>query len=97
MERNDFSNISRRSPKEHFCEIISKSGHWLKRRCRLKKLLTDRRADDGQISITIVITCSGELKMAVVFPMDLFPFTLKLKGDQVERLRWITFSAGRAT
>ena len=36
MELNHFSNFGRRSPKEHFCEIILKSGHWPKRRCRLK-------------------------------------------------------------
>ena len=34
--------FSRGSPKEHFYEIILKSGHW-RRRCRLKKLLTDGR------------------------------------------------------
>ena len=43
-----FSNFGRGSPKEHICEIILKSGHWLMRRCSLKKLLMD----DRQISIT---------------------------------------------
>ena len=57
MERNDFSIVCRESPKEHFCEIILKSGHCSRRRCRLKKLLTDGRTDgrtdDGQIPIII--------------------------------------------
>ena len=30
------SNFGRGSPKEHFCEIILKSRHWPRRRCRLK-------------------------------------------------------------
>ena len=49
MDWNDFSNFGRGSPKEHFWEIILKLGHWSRRRCRLKKLMTD----EGQISITI--------------------------------------------
>ena len=32
----NFSNFSRESSKEHFCEIILKSAHWPGRRCRLK-------------------------------------------------------------
>ena len=36
VEQNDFSNFSRGSPKEHFYEIIWKSGYWSKRRCHLK-------------------------------------------------------------
>ena len=35
-EWNDFSNFGRRSPKEHFCEIILKSVHWSRRQCHLK-------------------------------------------------------------
>ena len=35
-ERNHFSNFSRGSSKEHFCEIILQSAHWPGRRCRLK-------------------------------------------------------------
>ena len=35
-ERNYFSNFSRGSSKEHFCEIILKSAHWPWRRCRFK-------------------------------------------------------------
>ena len=35
MEENDLSNFDRESTKEHFCEIILKSGHW-PRRCHLK-------------------------------------------------------------
>ena len=53
MEQNDFSNFGRVSHKEHFCEIILKSGDWA-RRCHLKKLLTDGGTTDGRpISITI--------------------------------------------
>ena len=33
------SNFDRWSPKEHFCEIILKSGHWSRRRCHLKVFL----------------------------------------------------------
>ena len=36
MEKKDFSNFSRGSPKEHFCEIILKSFLWSRRRCHLK-------------------------------------------------------------
>ena len=36
MERDHFSNFSRGSSKEHFCEIILKSAHWPWRRCRFK-------------------------------------------------------------
>ena len=31
-----FSNFGSGSPKEHFCEIILKSGSWPKRRCHFK-------------------------------------------------------------
>ena len=34
-----FRNFGRGSPKEHFCEIIFKLGHWLRRRCHLKVFL----------------------------------------------------------
>ena len=36
LEQNNFSNFGRGSPKEHFCEIILKSGYWPMRRCHLK-------------------------------------------------------------
>ena len=39
MERNDFSNFGRGSPKEHFCEISLKSVHLSRRRCHLKVFL----------------------------------------------------------
>ena len=38
-ERNYFNNFGRGSPKKHFCEFILKSGHWPRRRCRLKVFL----------------------------------------------------------
>ena len=47
-EQNHFSNFGRGSSKKHFCELILKPGHWPRRRCCLKKLLTDGRTD-GQI------------------------------------------------
>ena len=57
VQWNNFNNFGRGSPKAYFCEIILKSGHCSRRRCRLKKFLTDGRqtniVDDGQISITI--------------------------------------------
>ena len=46
MEWNDFGNFGRGSPKEHFCEIILKSGHWPMRRCCLKELLMDEWTED---------------------------------------------------
>ena len=36
MEQNHFSNFDKGSSKEHSCEIILKSAHWPRRRCRLK-------------------------------------------------------------
>ena len=39
MERNDLSNFDGQSPKEHSCEIIAKSMHWLRGRSRLKVFL----------------------------------------------------------
>ena len=33
------SNFDRGSPKEHFCEIILKSGHWSRRTCHIKVFL----------------------------------------------------------
>ena len=38
-ERTDFSNVGRRSPIGHFCEIISKSFHKTRRICRFKVFL----------------------------------------------------------
>ena len=38
MGQNHFSNSDKGSPKEHFCEISLKSGHW-PRRCHLKVFL----------------------------------------------------------
>ena len=34
-KRNHFSNFGRVLHKKHFCEIILKSGHWPRNRCRL--------------------------------------------------------------
>ena len=39
VEQNHFSNFGKESPKEHFCEIILKSGDWSRSRCPLKVFL----------------------------------------------------------
>ena len=40
MEWSDFSNFGKgSSSKDHFCEIILKSGHWSTMRCHLKVFL----------------------------------------------------------
>ena len=39
MEWNGLISFGRQIPKEHFCIIISKSMHWLRRRSRLKVFL----------------------------------------------------------
>ena len=39
MKHSYLRNFGRGSPKEHFCEIILKLGHWPRRRCRLKVFL----------------------------------------------------------
>ena len=54
---NGLNNFDRGPPRDHSCEVWSKSNERLKRRCRLKKLLTDgqtdaRTMDDGQWAIT---------------------------------------------
>ena len=36
---NHFSNFGRETPKDNFCEIILKSGHWPWSRCYLKIFL----------------------------------------------------------
>jgi len=50
---NGLNNFDRGPPKDHSCEVWSKSKEWFQRRCCLKKLLTDARTmDDGQWAIT---------------------------------------------
>ena len=39
MERYCYSNFSRGSTKENFCEYILKSGYWSRRSCSLKVFL----------------------------------------------------------
>ena len=46
-EQNHFSNFGRGSPKEHSCEIISKSGYWSRKRCHLKLFVIF--SSDGQL------------------------------------------------
>jgi len=49
---NGLNNIDRGPPRDHSCEVWSKSSKWFQRRCCLKKLLThgrtDGRTDDGR-------------------------------------------------
>ena len=33
---------------KNICKIILKSVHWSRKRCRFKKLLTDRQTDGGK-------------------------------------------------
>ena len=46
QSKNGLSNSGRGSPKEHFCEIISKSVHWFGRRSRLKRDIQKPPAKD---------------------------------------------------
>jgi len=67
---NGLNNFDRGPPRDHSCEVWSNSHKWLKRRCCLKKLLTDARTDArttdaGHWRITkayLSTSCSGELK-----------------------------------
>jgi len=58
---NCLNNFDRGPPRDHSCEVWSKSNKWFQRRCSLKKLLTHawtdartdaRTVDDGQWAIT---------------------------------------------
>ena len=42
---NDLNNFDRGPPRDHSCEVWSKSNKRFQRRCCLKKLLTDARTD----------------------------------------------------
>ena len=70
--RNGLNNFDRGLPRDHSCEVWSKSNKGFQRRCCLKKLLTDgrteARTDDGQRTLkdhksSLSTSCSGELKM----------------------------------
>ena len=64
------NNFDRGPPRDHSCEVWSKSNKRFQRRCCLKKLLTDARTDGrttdaGHWRITkahLSTSCSGELK-----------------------------------
>jgi len=66
---NGLNNFDRRPPRDHSCEVWSKSNKQFQRRCCLKKLLTDERTD-GQWTtdngpsqkLTLSTLCSGVLK-----------------------------------
>ena len=71
---NGLNNFDRGPPRDHSCEVWSKSNKRFQRRCCLKKLLTDARTDArshgrtpdaGHWRITkahLSTLCSGELK-----------------------------------
>jgi len=66
---NGLNNFDRGPPRDHSCEVWSKSNKQFQRRCCLKKLLTDARTDgrwttdDGPSQkLTLSTLCSGELK-----------------------------------
>jgi len=68
---NGLNNFDRGPPRDHSCEVWSKSNKRFQRRCRLKKLLTHARThgrttDAGHWRITkahLSTSCSGELKI----------------------------------
>jgi len=66
---NGLNNFERGPPRDHSCEVWSKSNKWFQRRCCLKKLLTHGRThgrwttDNGlSQKFTLSTLCSGELK-----------------------------------
>ena len=50
-ERKHFNKFGRGSPKDHFCEIILKSSHWPRRKCRLFLFFL--------FLVLVAILCSG--------------------------------------
>ena len=64
---NGLNNFDRGPPRDHSCEVLSKSNKRFQRRCCLKKLLMDARMDDGHRTLkdhksSLSTLCSGELK-----------------------------------
>ena len=73
---NGLNNFDRGPPRDHSCEVWSKSNKRFQRRCCLKKLLTDARThartdarttDNGRRTLkdhksSLSTSCSGELK-----------------------------------
>ena len=62
------NNFDRGPPRDHSCEVWSKSNKRFQSRCCLKKLLTDARTDDGRRTLkdhksSLSTSCSGELKI----------------------------------
>jgi len=68
--QNHLNNFDRVPPRDHSCEVWSKSSKRFQRRCSLKKVLTDERThaptDDGHLKdhkSSLSTSCSGELKI----------------------------------
>jgi len=63
---NGLNNFERGPPRDHSCEVWSKSNKWFQRRCCLKKLLTDARTHGRRTlkdhKSSLSTSCSGELK-----------------------------------
>jgi len=74
---NGLNNFGRGSPRDHFCEVWSKSNERFQRRCCLKKLLTHARTharttDDGRRTLkdhksSLSTSCSGELNILTLW------------------------------
>jgi len=69
---NGLNNFDRGQPRDHSCEVWSKSNKRFQTRCCLKKLLTDgrtdARTDDGRRTLkdhksSLSTSCSDELKI----------------------------------
>jgi len=83
---NLLNNFDRGPPRDHSCEVWSKSNKRFQRRCCLKKLLTDAgthgRTDNGRRTLkdhksSLSTLCSGELK--TFSPLLIFLFKTDMK------------------
>ena len=71
---NGLNNFERGPPRDHSCEVWSKSNKRFQRRCSLQEIVdgrTDGRTDDGRQTLkdhksSLSTSCSGELKISQV-------------------------------